>query len=60
MGLDYALQARRSVDVDNPTIEGIQTLLLLSMAFFAYGLGKKTYMTLCMDYGIMPPNPGRE
>ncbi|KAL1965102.1 hypothetical protein VTN77DRAFT_6015 [Rasamsonia byssochlamydoides] len=45
-GLDYALQARRSVDVDNPTIEGLQTLLLLSMVFFAYGFSKKTYMTL--------------
>ncbi|CAG8918458.1 unnamed protein product [Penicillium salamii] len=44
-GLDAALQARRLIDVDNPTIEGLQTLLLLSQAFFAYGLGKKAYMT---------------
>jgi hypothetical protein len=47
-GLKYALKARQEVDIDNPTIEGLQTLLLLSMVFFAYGLGKKTYMTLCM------------
>ncbi|KAJ5081484.1 hypothetical protein NUU61_009748 [Penicillium alfredii] len=45
MGLDAAFQARRMVDVDNPTVEGLQTLLLLSQAFFAYGLGKKAYMT---------------
>ncbi|KAJ5949678.1 hypothetical protein N7454_001262 [Penicillium verhagenii] len=45
MGLDAALQARRIVDVDNPTVEALQTLLLLSQAFFAYGLGKKAYMT---------------
>ncbi|KAJ5714945.1 uncharacterized protein N7483_012126 [Penicillium malachiteum] len=45
VGLDAALQARRMVDVDNPTLEGLQTLLLLSQAFFAYGLGKKAYMT---------------
>ncbi|KAJ5403749.1 hypothetical protein N7509_003620 [Penicillium cosmopolitanum] len=45
MGLDAALQARRMIDVDNPTVEGLQTLLLLSQAFFAYGLGKKAYMT---------------
>lgn len=47
MGLDAALQARRAVDVDDPTIEGLQTLLLLSQAYFAYGLGKKAYMTFC-------------
>ncbi|EED23703.1 fungal specific transcription factor, putative [Talaromyces stipitatus ATCC 10500] len=45
-GLEYALNARQEIDVDNPTIEGLQTLLLLSMVFFAYGLGKKTYMTI--------------
>ncbi|KAJ5570438.1 uncharacterized protein N7459_009868 [Penicillium hispanicum] len=45
LGLDAALQARRMVDVDSPTIEGLQTLLLLSQAFFAYGLGKKAFMT---------------
>ncbi|KAJ5665680.1 uncharacterized protein N7477_008128 [Penicillium maclennaniae] len=44
MGLDAALQARQMVDVDNPTVEGLQTLLLLSQAYFAYGLGKKAYM----------------
>lgn len=36
------------VDIDNPTVEGLQTLLLLSQVFFAYGLGKKAYMTFCM------------
>lgn len=46
-GLDAALQARRMVDVDNPTIEGLQALLLLSQAYFAYGLGQKAYMTFC-------------
>ncbi|CAG8891168.1 unnamed protein product [Penicillium egyptiacum] len=44
-GLDAALQARRMIEIDNPTIEGLQTLLLLSQAFYAYGLGKKAYMT---------------
>ena len=47
-GLDAALQARQLIDVDNPTVEGLQTLLLLSQAFYAYGLGKKAYMTFCM------------
>ncbi|KAJ5144040.1 uncharacterized protein N7515_002827 [Penicillium bovifimosum] len=44
-GVDAALQARRMVDVDNPTLEGLQTVLLLSQAFYAYGLSKKAYMT---------------
>ncbi|CAI7616895.1 unnamed protein product [Penicillium bialowiezense] len=44
-GIDAALQARRLIDVDNPTVEGLQTLLLLSQTFYAYGLGKKAYMT---------------
>ncbi|KAB8228465.1 uncharacterized protein BDW43DRAFT_303833 [Aspergillus alliaceus] len=45
-GLDYAQQARRLVDIDDPSIEGLQTLLLLSQTFFAYGYGRKAYMTL--------------
>jgi hypothetical protein len=51
-GLDEALQARRMIDVDNPTIEGLQTLLLLSQVFYAHGLGKKAYMTFCMFSSI--------
>ncbi|PLB54362.1 Zn(II)2Cys6 transcription factor [Aspergillus steynii IBT 23096] len=44
--LEYARQARPLVDIDNPSIEGLQTLLLLSQTFFAHGCGKKAYMTL--------------
>ena len=47
MGLDAAVQARRMIDVDDPTIDALQALLLLSQAFFAYGMGKKAYMTFC-------------
>lgn len=35
------------MDTDNPSIETLQTLLLLSLSFFAHGLSKKAYMTLC-------------
>lgn len=34
------------VDIDQPSIENLQTLLLLSQTFYAYGCGKKAYMTL--------------
>lgn len=50
-GLDYARQARRMVDIDRPSTEGLQTLLLLSQTFFAYGHGKRAYMTLSMHSG---------
>ena len=43
----YAAQSRSLVDVDEPSIESLQTLLLLSMAFYAVGKGKKAYTTLC-------------
>ena len=45
------------IDVDDPTVEGLQALLLLSQAFFAYGLGKKAYMTFCTALPLSHPNP---
>ncbi|KAL4809116.1 type I 3-dehydroquinase-domain-containing protein [Aspergillus unguis] len=44
--LEYARQARRMIDIDQPSIENLQALLLLSQTFYAYGCGKKAYMTL--------------
>ncbi|KAE8400884.1 type I 3-dehydroquinase-domain-containing protein [Aspergillus pseudonomiae] len=52
-GLDYARQARRLVDIDDPSIEGLQTLLLLSQTFFAYGYGRKAYMALSNAIGMV-------
>ena len=43
---DYATEAREAMDVDEPSIEGLQTLLLVRIAFFAAGKGKKSYMLL--------------
>ncbi|PGH16389.1 hypothetical protein AJ79_01720 [Helicocarpus griseus UAMH5409] len=50
---DYALRARRAIDPDEPSTESLQALLLLSMAFFANGQGKKTYMTLSNCVGMV-------
>ena len=44
--LEYAHQARAEIDVDEPSIEHLQALLLLVMTFFQAGKGKKTYMLL--------------
>ena len=47
LGEDYARQARLEVDTDEPTIDCLQSLLLLALAFVASGKGKKAYMLLC-------------
>lgn len=44
---DFAQHARAELDIDDPSIDGLQTLLLLSQAMFQEGSGKKTYMYLC-------------
>jgi hypothetical protein len=44
---DYANRARAELDIDDPSIDGLQTLLLLALAFIAAGRGKKAYMLLC-------------
>jgi hypothetical protein len=35
------------LDIDEPCIEALQALLLLSQASFQAGRGKKSYMYLC-------------
>lgn len=40
-------RARMSLNSDEPTIENLQTSLLLANAFFQAGKGKKSYMLLC-------------
>lgn len=43
---DYALRARTELDIDDPNIDTLQSLLLLGVAFTAAGKGKKAYMML--------------
>ena len=43
---ECAIRARNLMDIDEPTIENVQVLLLLSNAFFQAGKGKKSYMLL--------------
>lgn len=47
LGEQYAQRARVEIDVDEPTVDGLQTLLLLALAFVASGKGKKAFMLLC-------------
>jgi len=43
---DYARRARNELDIDDPSIDCLQALLLLAIAFTAGGKGKKAYMML--------------
>jgi hypothetical protein len=49
------------LDIDEPSIEALQTLMLLSQASFQTGKGKKTFMllsTLCTHSDNSFANPG--
>jgi hypothetical protein len=43
---EYLSQCRAEIDVDEPSIDHLQALLLLTMASFQNGKGKKSYMLL--------------
>lgn len=46
------------LDIDEPSIEALQALMILAQANFQLGKGKKSYMLLSMSYasdvGILP------
>jgi len=46
---EYAAKARLEVDTDDPSVDALQTLVLLVTAFTASGKGKKAYMLLSMS-----------
>lgn len=43
---DYAMRSRTELDVDEPSVDALQALLLLVTAFTGLGKGKKAYMLL--------------
>ncbi|GJN76179.1 fungal specific transcription factor [Purpureocillium lilacinum] len=49
---DYAARARQSMDIDEPSIDALQTLLLLVLAFIASGKGKKAHMLMANAIGM--------
>ncbi|KAL5353826.1 hypothetical protein ACLOAV_001870 [Pseudogymnoascus australis] len=49
---EYATRARAEVNIDEPSIETLQALLLLSLSFIALGNGKKAYMLLGSGIGM--------
>ncbi|EMT63593.1 hypothetical protein FOC4_g10013829 [Fusarium odoratissimum] len=49
---DLAARARREINTDEPSIDGLQALLLLVSAFTATGKGKKAYMLMTSATGM--------
>ncbi|KAI1380609.1 hypothetical protein F4677DRAFT_192757 [Hypoxylon crocopeplum] len=49
---DYASQSRSEIDIDEPSIDALQALLLLATAFTAAGKGRKAYMLLTSAIGM--------
>ncbi|KAK4237422.1 nitrogen assimilation transcription factor nit-4 [Achaetomium macrosporum] len=49
---EYAAKARLGVDTDEPSVDALQTLVLLVTAFTASGKGKKAYMLLTNAVGM--------
>lgn len=49
---DHASRARADIDVDEPSIDHLQALLLLAIASFQSGRGKKSYMMLSHAIGM--------
>jgi hypothetical protein len=43
---DYAVRSRAEIDTDEPSVDALQALMLLVIAFTAAGKGKKAYMLL--------------
>lgn len=46
LGEDYAMRSRRELDIDDPSIDSLKSLLLLTIASTAAGKGKKAHMML--------------
>ncbi|KAI0813320.1 fungal-specific transcription factor domain-containing protein [Xylaria sp. FL0064] len=49
---DFASTSRKEIDIDEPTIDTLQALLLLVIAYVAAGKGKKAYMLLTNAIGM--------
>ncbi|KAH7420178.1 fungal-specific transcription factor domain-containing protein [Cadophora sp. MPI-SDFR-AT-0126] len=49
---DYAIRARTELDIDDPSVDCLQALLLLAVAFTASGKGKKAHMMLASGIGM--------
>ncbi|KAK8069488.1 hypothetical protein PG994_006104 [Apiospora phragmitis] len=52
LGEEYALRSRGEISTDEPSVDALQALLLLVIAFTAAGKGKKAYMLMTNAVGM--------
>ncbi|KAK8120589.1 hypothetical protein PG999_004709 [Apiospora kogelbergensis] len=52
LGEEYAVRARTEIGTDEPSVDALQALLLLVIAFTAAGKGKKAYMLMTNAVGM--------
>jgi hypothetical protein len=53
IGQEYARRSRLELEIDEPSIETLQTLMLLAQASFQLGKGKKAFMLLSEEFTIV-------
>lgn len=46
LGDDYASRARSAIDIDEPSIDNLQAIVLLAIAYTASGKGRKAFMLI--------------
>ncbi|KAI5284122.1 hypothetical protein KEM54_001577 [Ascosphaera aggregata] len=56
----YAAKSRQMVDSDTPTLENLQTLLILSLSSLANGQGRKSYMLFGMSFALISYGAGAD
>ncbi|KAL7811032.1 fungal-specific transcription factor domain-containing protein [Trichoderma aethiopicum] len=53
LGDEYATRARSAIDIDEPSIDNLQAIVLLAIAYTASGKGRKAFMLLSNAIGMI-------
>ncbi|KAM0475654.1 hypothetical protein ACHAPX_006978 [Trichoderma viride] len=53
LGDDYAYRARSAIDIDEPSIDNLQAIVLLAIAYTASGKGRKAFMLIANAIGMI-------
>ncbi|UKZ92324.1 uncharacterized protein TrAFT101_007284 [Trichoderma asperellum] len=53
LGDDYASRARSAIDIDEPSIDNLQAIVLLAIAYTASGKGRKAFMLITNAIGMI-------
>ncbi|TFB04154.1 hypothetical protein CCMA1212_003469 [Trichoderma ghanense] len=53
LGDEYASRARSAIDIDEPSIDNLQAIVLLAIAYTASGKGRKAFMLITNAIGMI-------